>query len=71
MNYDQASTKSTYPKHHIGCRDKRIAAQKGSWRMLMRDETNLEQLTDDLLAALRDTIQPPYVSVCLRPPKNK
>ena len=36
----------------------------------LRDETNLEQLTDELLAVLRDTIQPTHASVWLRPPKN-
>ena len=37
----------------------------------LRDETNLEQLTDELLAVLQDTIQPTHASVWLRSPKNK
>ncbi len=37
----------------------------------LRNETNLEQLTDELLAVLQDTIQPTHASVWLRSPKNK
>jgi hypothetical protein len=36
----------------------------------LRDETDLEQLTDELLAVLRETIQPTHASVWLRPSKN-
>jgi hypothetical protein len=37
----------------------------------LRDETNLEQLTDELLAVLQDTIQPTHASVWLRSAKNE
>ena len=33
----------------------------------LRDETNLDQLNDDLLTVVRETVQPEYVSLWLRP----
>ena len=33
----------------------------------LREETNLEDLTDDLVGVVRDTVRPAHVSVWLRP----
>jgi hypothetical protein len=34
----------------------------------MRDDTDLNALSDDILAVVRETIQPEHVSLWLRPP---
>ncbi len=37
----------------------------------LRNETDIEQLTDDLLTVLRETMEPEHASLWLRPPKSK
>jgi hypothetical protein len=37
----------------------------------LRDETDLDQLTDELAVVVRETMQPEHVSVWLRPPDGK
>jgi hypothetical protein len=40
----------------------------------LREETDLNTLTDDVMSVVRETMQPAHVSLCLRPdtaPKGK
>jgi hypothetical protein len=38
-----------------------------SFSARLRDETNLEALNDELLGVVRETMQPVYISLWLRP----